>query len=265
MSAPAHVSYSALTSWLSCGEKYRLTRVLGLAEGESWWLTGGKAVHETTEAFDHWLISPDPAEPFQSRETFAAALARNAPDDPDTARSSRGQTGEWWAEHGPDMVDKWVDWRAETDWSIWMDPATGATGIELDVSTEIDGLTVKAYIDRVFVDGDGQVIIVDIKSGSRAPSSALQLGVYAALLEARYGVRASLGAYFMARKGTLTTPVPLDKYDADYIGRFMTGFDSARKAGVYLPNPDSWCSTCGVADRCWLNTGGVPFNGTKAS
>ena len=49
---PAHVSHSQLTTWLSCGWKYYLTKVEQLKESQTWWLAGGIAVHEATEAYD---------------------------------------------------------------------------------------------------------------------------------------------------------------------------------------------------------------------
>lgn len=49
---PSHVSYSQLTTWLDCGWKYYLSRVVQIPEDGSWWLVGGSTVHEATEAFD---------------------------------------------------------------------------------------------------------------------------------------------------------------------------------------------------------------------
>lgn len=49
---PSHVSYSQLTTWLDCGWKYYLSRMVQIPEDGSWWLVGGSSVHEATEAFD---------------------------------------------------------------------------------------------------------------------------------------------------------------------------------------------------------------------
>jgi len=49
---PAHVSYSALTTYLDCGWKYYLTRVEKLIEEPTWYLAGGSAVHTATEMYD---------------------------------------------------------------------------------------------------------------------------------------------------------------------------------------------------------------------
>jgi len=40
---------------LSCGWLYFLTRIASAKEQSSWWLVGGSAVHEATEAYD-WKL-----------------------------------------------------------------------------------------------------------------------------------------------------------------------------------------------------------------
>jgi hypothetical protein len=49
---PEHVSYSSFTTWLDCGFKYYLSRVLIESGSPSWWLAGGSAVHTASEVFD---------------------------------------------------------------------------------------------------------------------------------------------------------------------------------------------------------------------
>jgi hypothetical protein len=53
---PAHVSYSALTTYLDCGWKYYLTRVEKRVEQPTWYLCGGSAVHTATEYYDKQLF-----------------------------------------------------------------------------------------------------------------------------------------------------------------------------------------------------------------
>jgi hypothetical protein len=49
---PEHVSYSSFTTWLDCGFKYYLSRVVEETGSASWWLAGGSAVHTASEVFD---------------------------------------------------------------------------------------------------------------------------------------------------------------------------------------------------------------------
>lgn len=50
-----YISYSQFTTWLQCGEKWRLTKILKVEEDPAWWLIGGTAVHVATEAIDRVL------------------------------------------------------------------------------------------------------------------------------------------------------------------------------------------------------------------
>lgn len=56
---PAHVSYSALTTYLDCGWKYYLTRVEKQTEQPTWYLCGGSAVHTATEMYDKELFATE--------------------------------------------------------------------------------------------------------------------------------------------------------------------------------------------------------------
>lgn len=52
---PEHTSYSSLTTWLSCGYQYYLTRIRRVQEQPAVWSLGGSAVHLATENFDKQL------------------------------------------------------------------------------------------------------------------------------------------------------------------------------------------------------------------
>lgn len=52
---PGYVSHSQLTTWLSCGWQYYLTKVNNVDEEPAWWFVGGSALHEATELYDKAL------------------------------------------------------------------------------------------------------------------------------------------------------------------------------------------------------------------
>jgi len=56
---PPHISYSALTTYLDCGWKYYLSRIVKVPERPTWYLVGGSAVHEATEAYDKELFEKE--------------------------------------------------------------------------------------------------------------------------------------------------------------------------------------------------------------
>ena len=57
MIGPTHVSYSAFSTWLSCGQQYKLTRILQVPEAPAWYLAGGTAVHTATEDYDRAVFA----------------------------------------------------------------------------------------------------------------------------------------------------------------------------------------------------------------
>ena len=52
-----YLSFSQFTTFLSCGEKYRLTRILKLEEDPAWYLVGGSAIHAAADAIDLQLLA----------------------------------------------------------------------------------------------------------------------------------------------------------------------------------------------------------------
>lgn len=51
-----YLSHSQFTTWLSCGEKYRLTKIVGVQEDPAWYFAGGTSVHAAADAIDHQLL-----------------------------------------------------------------------------------------------------------------------------------------------------------------------------------------------------------------
>jgi ATP-dependent helicase/DNAse subunit B len=49
---PGHISYSAFTTYITCGYQYYLNRLLQLPEEPSVWSAGGRAFHSATEEWD---------------------------------------------------------------------------------------------------------------------------------------------------------------------------------------------------------------------
>src|SRR5438874_2553091 len=49
---PEHMSHSQATSFLSCGEQYRLEKVVRVPQVPGWALVGGSALHLATEYYD---------------------------------------------------------------------------------------------------------------------------------------------------------------------------------------------------------------------
>ncbi len=154
----------------------------------------------------------------------------------------------WWNEMGPQWVNNYIAWRkANTDWKLWRTPQ-GAKAIELELNPIIADVPVKMVIDRVF-EVNGELVIVDLKTSARRPTSDLQLGFYKVGLEMMLGVTVNQGNYWMSRDSGTGEMIDLSRYTLDSLEYLVSGFDKARKAGIFLPNLSS-CSYCGLTEHC---------------
>ncbi len=159
----------------------------------------------------------------------------------------------WWNEMGPQWVNNYIAWRkANTDWKLWRTPQ-GAKAIELELNPIIADVPVKMVIDRVF-EVNGELVIVDLKTSARRPTSDLQLGFYKVGLEMMLGVTVNQGNYWMSRDSGTGEMIDLSRYTLDMLEYLVSGFDKARKAGIFLPNLSS-CSYCGLTEHCQFTKG----------
>lgn len=154
----------------------------------------------------------------------------------------------WWDLHGIGFVSDWIRFRQLSAWKIWVAP-DGEPAIEIELSIPIGDTFIKMAIDRVMVDPQGRLCIVDLKTGRRVPASSLQLGFYRYGLKKKYGIEIDLGYYWMSRSAAMTDPVDLTFYTDEKIEYLVTAFDAARKAHSFIPNTNS-CNMCGYTAQC---------------
>ena len=154
----------------------------------------------------------------------------------------------FWNNTGPKWVESYITWRKNnTDWKIWKTPQD-VPAIELGIVPEFAGVPVKMVIDRVF-DYHGNLVVVDLKTSQQTPSSTLQLGFYKVGLGKVLGAEIKYGAYWMARQSGTTELIDLTQYDEEKLEYLASGFDKARKSGIFLPNTNN-CNRCGLTDHC---------------
>ena len=255
-----YVSHSALNTWLSCGWQFYLSRIQHVPEQPSYWLAGGKAVHEVTEYYDRIFHNTDQQSTFNSRAAFEANWElnyKNADNGMEWRAGGRAtkanpnkEDAAWWLEAGPKMVDFWTQFRQDSGFNMYQLP-DGSEAIETELNQEVGGVPLKAFLDRLMVAPTGELIVVDIKTSSREPASLTQLGIYAILVEKTIGVRPALGSYFMARTGELTAPQSLDRYTEARLGSWAKGFELAMENKIFIPQVSTMCGTCSVNAACY--------------
>lgn len=178
------------------------------------------------------------------------AAGRATKDNPDK------ENGVWWEKNGRKMLDSWVDWRmGEHGWKVWETPQ-GIPAIELGMTAMFGEIPVQMGIDRVMVTPDGELVILDLKTGQRTPSSDLQLAFYATGMAKVFDLRPKYGAYWMARQGTTSTLIDLDFYTDEMIEEIIFKFDKARREELFVPNYGH-CNMCQLKSSCKWNKEGT--------
>lgn len=255
-----YISHSAMSTWLNCGWSFYLTRVQKVQENPSYWLVGGKALHEGTEIYD----ALEPGEPFDSRAVFEQRWIENYKQSDNgmpfraggraTKQYPNKEDASWWLDNGPKMLDFWVQFREVSGYALYELPG-GVKAVETELNTEVGGVNIKGFLDRLMVSPDGELTVIDIKTSSKPPVTYTQLGTYAILVEKIMGIRPTRGAYWMARTGEMTEPVELDHYTENRLATHVKGFKIAVDNNIFIPQPGFMCGTCSVNHACYAVNG----------
>jgi hypothetical protein len=259
------LSHSQLTGWASCGERHRLERVIGVTQRPGWALIGGSALHEMTENYDFARLGVDREQP-----SFEAILERRVAEAEDksgidreaftvSGRQSKEwpkkENVDWWLSQGPLMFNRWVTFTQNVPWDIWFTPS-GSPAIEVAYDLPLNnGVVVRGYVDRVMVDGEGNLIIMDLKTGASKQPTPRQLGTYKVGMEDKFpGIEFRYGTFWDARSGVSTAIRSLNSYTRARIEWQYGKVREAKELGIYIANPSMMCGSCQVRDFCYEYT-----------
>lgn len=160
------------------------------------------------------------------------------------------ESPDWWAHHGPKFVQSWVNWRDASGLDIWTTP-TGEPAIELEVLANRGSYEVLSVIDRVMIDEDGNLYILDLKSGSHTPAWPRQLALNNLGLNQQFGVRARYGGFWNARKGGVEPMFDLEQYDEEWMWGQVQMARKIRDQQLFVAQPTNLCnSACSVREYC---------------
>lgn len=176
----------------------------------------------------------------------------------------------WWAKKGPEFVDMWGAWRDASGLDIWTtpdihapecsgSPCEGRAGcypstpaIEIEVRAKRGTEELLCYIDRVMVDEYDRLYIVDLKSGSMTDAWPRQLALNNLGLLHTFGVWATYGGYWKARKGGIDPDwFDLRIYTEEWLFEQVRVAREIRDQQLFAAQPGNLCkSACGVAPYC---------------
>ena len=246
---PSTLSPSKITAFTNCPLAFRFSVVEHLPKPPSLPALKGTLVHRALEL----LFTEYPP---GSRSRDAAQKALDAAwrelqdgDELDGLRLDEAET-----------IAFLVDARVLVDRYLELEDPDGvrAIGLELNLSTEIDGVTVRGIIDRLDELDDGSLAVVDYKTG-RAPrteqSKSRLSGVqmYALMCEAELGRRPSVVRLLYLRDRIVISAAPTDQAMRGTRQRALgvwSAIERACKEDDFRPNPSSLCRFCAFQAYC---------------
>ncbi len=242
-----HLSFSQLKLAANCGEAYRRRYVEGEQVGA---LTVpamvGSAFHESIAAFESALRLARPEDPeaiaaghwvpeVDNQINLLCSLVRHTIDGELRSKGVNSESlfhygkqdlGFYYREKLPKMAERYVNHRImeETSrqfaWGIDDDPTKS---IEVESLIEVGGHPFLSFIDQVFCDSAGRIVIRDLKTGNPSSGDAMQIEQYRLSLWRSHGIQADYGQVLYLGKGSQAKPETVKFTLSDHDLDRMTG------------------------------------------
>lgn len=125
----------------------------------------------------------------------------------------------------------------------------GEPAVEKEIRMDAGGFEILGYIDVVYEDSNGTLLIRDLKTGNK-PAWPIQLVTYGYGFEETYGRKVWWGDYYLAKQGVVTSPVDLTCIPKVQLIRWFQDLDAEKRAGYFRPNPGDACFACDQKLNC---------------
>jgi putative RecB family exonuclease len=245
---PRSLSPSKVSSFTDCALAFRFSVIDRLPEPPSAAATRGTLVHAALERLH--LLPP-------AERTVDAALACLADaavdlrDDPEyVGLELSGDDEAAFHAEAAQLVRNYF--RLE-------DPRTvRAIGLELMLTAEVDGLSLRGIIDRLELDGDGGLVVTDYKTGS-APSTQYErkrlsgVHIYSLLCEQLLGRRPTRVQLLFLRDPLAIITEPSDRSTRGTrrtLGAVWQAVERACDREDFRPQPSRLCEWCSFRAYC---------------
>jgi hypothetical protein len=260
-----HVSFSRLSTYAECGQKFKLSYVDEVPREPQGAFIGGIAVHETVEdielagqARNPLFFVDDFIAPSQAATLFREKLMEGVGkvDDPDLIRWGgrksklfpNGHDLKWWTEFGPGMVMQFHRQRLADD-------RAGDEVLLEYVEAQVNGTWEKntpvvTRLDAMVEGRDGRFWIRDYKTGQARKEQRLQQVLYCMMAEETLNIPiAGAELVYLA-----TTALQVDRFEWQpyeaAIGLWVDEAIAGITSDVYPMSPSSYCTSCSVRSSC---------------
>ena len=246
---PSTLSPSKITAFTTCPLAFRFSVVEHLPEPPSPAALKGTLVHRALE-----LLFTEHDRGARSRQAAQRALDAAWTElagsvELEGLELDQAGTAAFIADAGV-LVDRYFE--------LENPDAVRVVGLELKLSTELNGVTVRGIIDRLDELEDGSLAVVDYKTGraprlehSRSRLSGVQM--YALMCEAEMGRRPAVVRLLYLRDRVVISAAPTDQAMRGTRQRALGVWSAIERACAkddFRPNPSSLCRYCAFQAYC---------------
>jgi putative RecB family exonuclease len=245
---PTSLSPSRVDSFTTCPLQFRFASIERLPEAPSIHSTKGSFVHRVLERL--FEVTPEQRNADQLEVAFTATVEEYAIE--------------------PELVDLGLDdeqlasfhadaRRLAANYLRMEDPTrVRAIGLELRLEADVNGLSLRGIIDRLDLDDDGGLVVVDYKSG-RPPMAGREqqrmdgIHTYSLLCEAVFGVRPAAIKLMYLSTGETITAIPSEqsvRFVRNKVGAVWKAIARSCETGDFRPKPSRLCAFCSFTALC---------------
>lgn len=245
------LSFSRIDTYQNCGLKFRFAYIDKLPTKPSPHLSFGKSVHAALEAFFDRKLPEAPPLDVLLDALYAQWDKAGFADLPRDEQMG-------YYRHAQDVLRRYYqrvigDFRLPLATEQWFDMPMG------------NNVTIVGSIDRVDVDDDGDLHVIDYKTNRKAKtyqdvSRSLQLSLYALACDYLYGRLPATVALDFVVPG-VSVAVPVAELDLDGARTTVLETAEAIRAGRFAPEPNPLCNWCDFQALCpaWSGPNGETF------
>ena len=245
---PTSLSPSRVDAFTNCPLAFRFASIEKLPEPPSIHATKGSLVHRALELL--FCLPPVERTEMATIDALAKAVAEYRSDPEFTELELDEEAEATFLADTDRLVRRYLEME---------DPATvHEIGLELRLEAAVGPLTLRGIIDRLELDGDGELVVTDYKTG-RPPSERYEQGklagvhFYAFLCQELFGKRPSKVQLMYLSTGETIVARPTAQSIRFLPMRTKAVWGAVEKActsGDFQPRPGRLCGSCAFQKWC---------------
>ncbi len=248
-------SVSSLKLYRDCSLQWKYRKFDKVPYQPAAWLPQGTAFHA---GYEYWekahrdLTTQEVVDKYY--EVFDSEMAKLKEEEPDLSKwLTVGRTGiavdiTNRRQRGADQTTAFILRASAEPWKPWSLP-DGEPAVEVSFSLDLGFGPIRGYIDLIKDWENGDLTILDLKSGNRE-TTAIQLAVYAHAANETFGLDITSGSWYYAKDDTYSDRIDLTPLSIEYLAGEFEAQERGIANRVFNANPGSHCALCPARNQC---------------